>query len=39
MKENSARDINFIYDSLNSPSQLELIFRASEHGYSAKAFH
>ena len=37
---NSVRkDIKFISDSLCQPSSLKLIFRASEHSFSAKAFH
>ena len=34
-----SRDIKFISDSLCRPSALKLLFRASEHSFSAKAFH
>ena len=29
----------FVYDSLNRPKELQLKFRASEHGFSAQKFH
>ena len=34
-----SRDIQFISDSLCRPSAIRLLFRASEHKFSAKAFH
>ena len=34
-----SRDIQFISDSLCRPSALKLLFRASEHSFSAEAFH
>ena len=34
-----SRDIKFIRESLCRPSALKLLFRASEHSFSAEAFH
>ena len=33
------KQIQFIADSLNKPKKLQLLFRASEHQFKAKAFH
>ena len=35
----SEQQIRFIADSLNQPKKLQLLFRASEHQFKAKAFH
>ncbi len=33
------KTIEFMFDALKSPKQLQLLFRASEHGFSSKKFH
>ena len=39
MGNSVSRDIKFISESLCRPSALKLLFRASEHSFSAEAFH
>ena len=39
MGNSVSRDIKFISDSLCRPSAMRLLFRASEHSFSAEAFH
>ena len=31
--------LKFIFEALDNPKELQLVFRASENGYSAAAFH
>lgn len=39
LKGNTPKDINYIHKCLNNPTSMELIFRASEHGFNAREFH
>jgi hypothetical protein len=39
MKDNMTQDIKFISKALDYPSQIQLLFRASEHAFKVKAFH
>ena len=39
MKGTVGQDIEFLQEKLNNPKQIQLAFRASEHQFSAAAFH
>ena len=39
MRNTVRKDTTFISDSLCRPSEMKLLFRASQHSFSAKAFH
>jgi hypothetical protein len=39
VETNQRQDIQLIFEALNKPRWLELLFRASEHNFSAVKFH